>query len=249
MSRPQARADLQTPRDAPTSPAPDAPDIVAPEVREFLLADGAGKSIRAYKKDQNIFTQGESAHGIFYIQRGKIKLTATSEQHKNAVVGILTEGQFFGERCLASNSTRATTAVAMEDCVLTSIDKTTMRGALCNDPAFSDTFLTYLLTRNSRIEDDLIDLLFNSSEKRLARLLLLLANFGQEGRPPIIDVNLSQDTLAKIIGTTRSRVSFFMNRFRKLGYISYVSYSSTIKVHSSLLDAVLREKPVIRQDD
>jgi CRP/FNR family transcriptional regulator, cyclic AMP receptor protein len=248
MSRPRPKAGLQTPHDAPTPLAPDAPDISAPKVQEFLLADGVGKSIRAYKKDQNIFIQGEIAHGVFYIQRGKVKLSATSEQGKNAVVGILTERQFFGERCLASHAARAMTATAMEDCVLTSIDKTIMRAALRDDLAFSDAFLTYLLTRNIRIEDDLIDLLFNSSEKRLARLLLLLANFGQEGRSPITDVNLSQDTLAKIIGTTRSRVSFFMNRFRRSGYVSYVSFSSTIKVHSSLLDAVLHEKRASRQD-
>jgi CRP/FNR family transcriptional regulator, cyclic AMP receptor protein len=221
-------------------------DASAFDELEFLSSDGEGKSVQAYRKNQSIFVQGESAAAVFYIQRGKVKLSATSVQGKDAVVGILLAGQFFGESCLNGHQNRVTSATAMEDCVLTAIDKMTMRAALQHELKLSDTFVTYLLTRISRVEDDLIDQLFNSSEKRLARLLLLLANYGQEGRPPTIDVTLSQETLAEMIGTTRSRVSSFMNKFRKLGYVSYVSFSANIKVHSSLLDSVLRDKPAIK---
>jgi len=212
----------------------------------FLARVGHGKTISEYKKNQNIFSQGEVAEAVFYIQRGRVKLTVLSEQGKEAVVGILEAGQFFGEGCLNGHPLRIATTTALEDCVITSISKSAMIAALQGEPAFSEMFMTYLLTRNSRVEEDLIDQLFNSSEKRLARLLLILAHFGKEGRPQPIAVELSQETLAEMIGTTRSRVSFFMNKFRKLGFISY---NGKIEVHNSLLNAVLNDKPHIQRDE
>jgi CRP/FNR family cyclic AMP-dependent transcriptional regulator len=170
-----------------------------------------------------------------------------SEHGKEAVVGIFAAGQFFGESCLDGAELRTATSQAMEECLITSITRTAMLAALGNEPKFSEFFMAYLLSRNSRIEDDLIDQLFNSSERRLARLLLLLANFGQEGGGAApVAITLSQETLAEMIGTTRSRVSFFMNKFRKMGF---VSYNGKIEVHSSLLDAVLRDKPQIQEDE
>lgn len=212
----------------------------------FLAKVGAGKSISKYSKDQNVFAQGDAADTVFYIQKGKVKLTVLSDQGKEAVVGILGPGQFFGEGCLNGHPLRIATTTAMEDCLITSISKMAMITTLDSEPKFSHLFMTYLLTRNSRIEEDLIDQLFNSSEKRLARLLLLLANFGKEGSPQPIGANISQETLAEMIGTTRSRVSFFMNKFRKLGFISY---NGKIEVHSSLLNAVLHDKPEIERTD
>jgi CRP/FNR family cyclic AMP-dependent transcriptional regulator len=197
-------------------------------------------------KNQEIFTQGEIAESVFYIQKGKVKITVLSEHGKEAVVGILTHGQFFGEACLDGARLRTATSHAMEECLITSITKAAMLATLHAQPKFSAFFVAYLLARNSRIEDDLIDQLFNSSERRLARLLLLLANFGKEGGAPPVSVTLSQETLAEMIGTTRSRVSFFMNKFRKKGFISY---NGKIEVHSSLLDAVLRDKPQINEDE
>ena len=213
--------------------------------KDFLARVGHGKTITEYKKNQNIFCQGEVAEAVFYIQKGRVKLTVLSEQGKEAVVGILEAGQFFGESCLNGHPLRISTTTALEDCVITSISKTAMIATLHDEPAFSEMFITYLLTRNSRVEEDLIDQLFNSSEKRLARLLLILAHFGKEGRPQPIAVELSQETLAEMIGTTRSRVSFFMNKFRKLGFISY---NGKIEVHNSLLNAVLNDKPLIERD-
>lgn len=168
-----------------------------------------------------------------------------SDQGKEAVVGILEPGQFFGEGCMNGHSLRIATSTATEESLITSISKSAMIAVLHDEPKFSELFVAYLLTRNSRVEDDLIDQLFNSSEKRLARLLLLLAKFGKEGSPTPISPNISQETLAEMIGTTRSRVSFFMNKFRKLGLISY---NGKIEVHNSLLDAVLREKPQLQRD-
>jgi CRP-like cAMP-binding protein len=214
--------------------------------KAFLSQAEAGKTIEKYGKNQEIFTQGAVADSVFYIQKGKVKITVLSEQGKEAVVGILTQGQFFGEACLDGAPLRTATSHAMEDCLITSITKPAMLAALDAQPKFSAFFVSYLLSRNSRIEDDLIDQLFNSSERRLARLLLLLANFGKEGGAPPVAVTLSQETLAEMIGTTRSRVSFFMNKFRKKGFISY---NGKIEVHSSLLDAVLRDKPQIEEDE
>jgi CRP-like cAMP-binding protein len=211
----------------------------------FLGRVEPGRATEKYEKNQKIFSQGDLADTIFFIHKGKVKITVLSEHGKEAVVGLFAERQFFGEACLEGVAVRTTTSHAIEDCLITSITKPAMLAALGSEPKFSAFFIGYLLSRNSRIEDDLIDQLFNSSERRLARLLLLLANFGQDGGQPIA-INLSQETLAEMIGTTRSRVSFFMNQFRKKGYIDY---NGKIEVHRSLLDAVLRDKPQIREDE
>jgi CRP-like cAMP-binding protein len=214
--------------------------------RAFLGRTGLGKAIERYAKNQKIYSQGDVADAVFFIQKGKVKMTVLSEHGKEAVVGIFADGQFFGEGCLDRAELRTATSQAMEECLITSITKPEMLAALAREPRFSEFFIAYLLSRNSRIEDDLIDQLFNSSERRLARLLLLLANFGEESGAQPIPITLSQETLAEMIGTTRSRVSFFMNKFRKKGFIDY---NGKIEVHRSLLDAVLREKPQIDEDD
>jgi CRP/FNR family cyclic AMP-dependent transcriptional regulator len=206
---------------------------------------GEGKSILKFQKGQNVFVQGDRADAVFYIQKGRIKLTVLSDQGKEAAVGILGPGQFFGEGCLNGHKQRISTTTAMENCVITAITKTAMIATLHDEPQFAEMFMAYLLTRNRRIEEDLIDQLFNSSERRLARLLLLLANFGKEGGPQPINPTIGQETLADMIGTTRSRVSFFMNKFRKLGLIDYNGH---IEVHNSLLSAVLHEKPQLKQN-
>jgi CRP-like cAMP-binding protein len=212
----------------------------------FLAKVGEGKAILKFDKNQAVFSQGDAADTVFYIQKGRIKVLVVSEQGKEAVVGIMESGQFFGEGCLNGHPLRISTTVAMEQCVITSITKSAMLVALKDEPKFSELFMAYLLSRNSRVEEDLIDQLFNSSEKRLARLLLLLANFGKDGATQPITAQVSQETLAEMIGTTRSRVSFFMNKFRKLGFITY---NGKIEVHSSLLTAVLYDKPEIVRDD
>ena len=211
----------------------------------FLAKVGEGKTICKYGKDQIVFSQGQVADSVFYIQQGKVKLTVVSEQGKEAVVAILGPGQFFGEGCLNGHPLRIATTRALDEPVITRIEKATMIATIHDEPEFSELFMSYLLTRNSRIEEDLIDQLFNSSEKRLARLLLLLANFGKEGRPEPIVGTFSQETLA-MIGTTRSRVSFFMNKFRKLGFIEY---NGKIEVHNSLLNVILYDKPEINTRD
>ncbi|QDW39110.1 Crp/Fnr family transcriptional regulator [Bradyrhizobium sp. KBS0727] len=213
--------------------------------KTFLAIVGEGKTILEFRKDEVVFAQGDAADAVFYIQKGRVKVVVISEQGKEAVVGIFGPGQFFGEGCMNGHSVRIATTTAMEDCLVTAIKKTAMLAVLHEQPKFSEVFIAYLLTRNSRIEEDLIDQLFNSSEKRLARLLLLLANFGKEGSPQPITPNISQETLAEMIGTTRSRVSFFMNKFRKLGFISY---NGKIEVNSSLLNAVLYDKPEIKSE-
>jgi CRP/FNR family transcriptional regulator, cyclic AMP receptor protein len=212
----------------------------------FLAKVGAGKTILEFHKNQSIFTQGDIADTVLYIQKGRVKLTVMSEHGKEAVVAILEPGQFFGEGCLKGHPLRLAATTAMEECLITSITKEAMIALLHAEPNFSELFMSYLLARNSRIEEDLVDQLFNSSEKRLARLLLLLAHFGKEGRPQPINPSVSQETLAEMIGTTRSRVSYFMNKFRKLGLISY---NGKIEVHSSLLSAVLHDKPEIKRDE
>jgi CRP/FNR family cyclic AMP-dependent transcriptional regulator len=214
--------------------------------RAFLGRVGLGKTVDRYAKNQKIFSQGDVADTVLFIQKGKVKITVLSEHGKEAVVGIVAEGQFFGEACLLGVELRTATSQAMEECQITSITRSAMLAALASEPKFSAFFIAYLLSRNNRIEDDLIDQLFNSSERRLARLLLLLANFGQEGNAAPIAITLSQETLAEMIGTTRSRVSFFMNKFRKKGFIDY---NGKIEVHRSLLDAVLHEKPHIDEDE
>ena len=211
----------------------------------FLAKVGDGKTVLTFHKNETVFSQGDAADTVFYIQKGRVKVVVLSEQGKEAVVGIFEPEQFFGEGCLNGHPLRISTTTALEDCVITAIAKTAMLAALHDEPKFSELFMSYLLTRNSRIEEDLIDQLFNSSEKRLARLLLLLANFGKDGSLQPIKVHVSQETLAEMIGTTRSRVSFFMNKFRKLGLISY---NGQIEVHNSLLNAVLHDKPQIRSD-
>ena len=215
--------------------------------KALLAKVGAGKNILQFHNNQNVLAQGEVADTIFYIQKGRVKLTVLSEHGKEAVVGILEPGQFFGEGCLNGHPLRIATTTAMEECVINSVTKQAMITLLHEEPNFSELFMAYLLTRNSRIEEDLIDQLFNSSEKRLARLLLLLAHFGKEGGPQPLNPNISQETLAEMIGTTRSRVSFFMNKFRKLGLISY--NEKNIEVHNSLLSVVLHEKAEIIRDE
>ena len=214
--------------------------------QKFLAIVGTGKAIAKYRKDQIIFSQGDAADTVFYIQKGRVKVVVVSGHGKEAVIGILEAGQFFGEGCLNGHALRVATTTALEECLITAITKPAMIAALHDEPKFSELFVAYLLTRTSRVEEDLIDQLFNSSEKRLARLLLLLANFGKEGVPTPISPNISQETLAEMIGTTRSRVSFFMNKFRKLGLISY---NGKIEVHRSLLNAVLYEKPHLERDE
>jgi CRP/FNR family transcriptional regulator, cyclic AMP receptor protein len=215
---------------------------------KFLAKVGDGKLISTYHRDQVIFSQGKVANAVFYIQKGSVKLTVISKQGKEAVVGILAPGHFFGEGCLNGHPLRIATARTVDDdCVITRIEKATMLATIQKEPGFSELFMSYLLTRNGRIEEDLIDQLFNSSEKRLARLLLLLAKFGKEGKPEPIVGKFSQEILAEIIGATRSRVSHFMNKFRDLGFVNYDG--STIEVHSALLSVLLNDKPHIRRDE
>jgi CRP/FNR family cyclic AMP-dependent transcriptional regulator len=212
----------------------------------FLAKVGDGKTISKYHKNQVVFSQGHEADAVYYVQKGKIKLTVVSERGKEAVVGILGPDHFFGEGCMNGHPLRVTTAMAIEQSLITRIPKAAMIATLHDEPKFSELFMADLLSRNSRIEEDLIDQLFNSSEKRLARVLLLLANFGQEATVEPIIGNFSQETLAEMIGTTRSRVSFFMNKFRKLGYIKY---NGKLEINNSLLNIVLYDKPEIRKHD
>jgi CRP-like cAMP-binding protein len=205
----------------------------------FLAKFGAGKSSQEYQGDESVFSQGDAADAVFYIQNGKVKLTAVSERGKEAVVAILPEASFFGEGCLAGQPLRMATATAVQCATVVRVEKSVMIGLLHKDPEFAESFFAYVLSRNIRMEADLVDHLFNSSEKRLARLLLLLANFGQESKPIPLIAKMSQETLAEMIGTTRSRVSFFMNRFRDLGFIDY--NDSGMHVHSSLVSVVLHD--------
>jgi CRP/FNR family cyclic AMP-dependent transcriptional regulator len=208
--------------------------------KQFLATIGEGRKVVAFPERQTIFTQGDAADAVFYIQEGKVRLTVVSKIGKEATLGILSEGAFFGEGGLAGQPLRMGSATAMTDCELLQIDKKAMMLALHREHTFSDMFVAYLLTRNIRYEEDLVDQLFNSSEKRLARILLLLAHFGKEGVPETVIPKMSQEALAEMIGTTRSRVSFFMNRFRKLGFIDYHA-GDELQVHSSLLNIVLHD--------
>jgi CRP/FNR family cyclic AMP-dependent transcriptional regulator len=207
--------------------------------KRFLATIGEGRKVVAVPRKKSIFTQGDAADAVFYIQEGKVQLTVVSTIGKEATLGILNEGDFFGEGGMAGQSLRMGSATAMTDCELLRIDKKAMMLALHREHSFSDLFVAYLLARNIRYEEDLVDQLFNSSEKRLARLLLLLAHFGKEGVPETVIPKISQETLAEMIGTTRSRVSFFMNRFRKLGFLDYGD--TGLQVHSSLLNVVLHD--------
>ena len=207
-------------------------------LQTFLSQIGSGKTNLTSPKQRILFSQGEEAEAVFYIQAGKVKLSVVSQQGKEAVIAMLEPGAFFGEGCLAGQQVYMATATAEEDSTLIRIDKQTMIRVLHDNPDFSALFMEYLLTRNIRIQEDLVDQLFNSSEKRLARLLLLMAHFGKEGKPEAVIAKISQETLAEMIGTTRSRVSFFLNKFRKLGFIDY---NGGLHVHSSLLNVVLHD--------
>jgi len=211
----------------------------------FLAKAGGGRTISTYVKDQVIFSQGESADAVFYIQTGQVKVAVVSEHGKEAVVAVLGPDEFCGEGALAGQPRRMATASAMTDCHVMRVEKTAIVRVLHEEPTFAEMFLAHLLARTMRVEEDLVDQLFNSSEKRLARTLLLLANFGKESQPERILAKISQETLAEMVGTTRSRVSQFMNKFRRLGLITY---NGSIEVHSSLLNVVLHEQPHIERN-
>jgi CRP-like cAMP-binding protein len=214
------------------------------DAKAFLARVGKGRSVGKYAPAQVVFSQGDAADAVFYIQKGKVKITVVSEQGKEAVVTLLGPKEFFGEGSLAGQSKRISTAKAMLDSVISRIEKSTILQLIHEEPAFSEVFIAHLLGRAVRVEADLIDQLFNSGEKRLARLLLLLANFGKDSDPEPMIAKISQETLAQMIGTTRARVSYFMNKFRKLGFISY---NGGIEVHPSLLNAVLHDQPHIER--
>jgi CRP/FNR family transcriptional regulator, cyclic AMP receptor protein len=210
----------------------------------FLATVDGGRTLSYYQKGEVIFSQGKPADSVFYIQKGKVKITVVSQQGKEAVVAVLGPEEFCGEGCLAGQPRRMATAAAMTECDIMQVQKADIIRVLHEEPAFSEMFVSHLLARTIRVEADLVDQLFNSSEKRLARALLLLANFGKEGRPELVTAKISQETLAEMIGTTRSRVSFFMNKFRKLGLIDYNGH---LEIHSSLLNVVLHDDPHINR--
>ena len=208
--------------------------------KTFLSKVGRGKTIVNFEKNATIFSQGDAADAVFYVQDGKVKLTVVSQQGKEAVIAILDRASFFGEACLAGERLRMATATALQEATILRIEKQAMIDVLHKEAAFSELFMGYLLSRNIRIQEDLVDQLFNSSEKRLARILLLLANFGKDKQPEDAIAKISQETLAEMVGTTRSRVSFFLNKFRRLGFIEY---NGGLRVHSSLLNVVLHDSP------
>jgi CRP/FNR family cyclic AMP-dependent transcriptional regulator len=208
--------------------------------KAFLSTIDGGRKIAAFAKKRPIFVQGDPSDAVFYIQSGKVKLTVVAKNGKEAAIGILTEGDFFGEGCLTGQPLRMCSASAMTDCSVMRINKNSMTKVIHREHTFSDMFVAYLLTRNIRYEEDLVDQLFNSSEKRLARVLLSLAHFGKDGKPEVVIPTISQQTLSEMVGTTRSRVNFFMNRFRKLGFIEYRG-NDALQVHSSLLNIVLHD--------
>jgi len=213
--------------------------VVTPfDPASFLETVAKGRIISTHPKKQVIFAQGDAADTVFYIKAGKVKVTVVSKEGKEAIVAILGVDQFLGEGCLIGQPKRLATASAMTECVTMRVDKTEIQRVLHDEPTFSQMFVSHILTRNARVEEDLVDQLFNSTEKRLARVLLLMANFGKEGRPEPVIAQISQETLAEMVGTTRSRVSHFMNKFRKLGFIDYNGH---LEVHSSLLSVVLQD--------
>lgn len=216
------------------------------DVEVFLNTVDGGRSVSKYLKDQKVYSQGDPADSVLYIQDGKVKVCVISEQGKEAIIALHEKGNFFGEGCLNGHLRRTATVITVTKCVIMRLEKAAIQRVLHDQPQFSERFISYLLSRNSRIEEDLIDQLFNSSEKRLARVLLLMANFGKEGRPERVITKISQETLAEMIGTTRSRVSFFMNKFRKLGF---VKYNGELEVHNSLLNVVLHDNPHLRKRD
>jgi len=207
-------------------------------LKVFLSKSNRGRSTAEHKTNDRIFAQGDIANTIFYIKEGRVKITVLSKQGKEAVVAILKDGDFFGEGCLAGQQVRMATAVAMTKCSVMKVEKGVAVALLHEEPSFADLFMSHLLSRNIKIEEDLVDQLFNSSEKRLARVLLLLANFGKEGAPQKVIPKISQETLAEIVGTTRPRINFFMNRFRKLGFLKY---NGELEIHSSLLNVILHD--------
>jgi CRP-like cAMP-binding protein len=208
------------------------------DLKAFLTQAGSGRTSTQYRAGVSIFAQGDTADAIFYVQEGKVKINVVSKQGKEAVIALLKDGDFFGEGCLAGQQVRMAAAAAISDCSVMKINKAVVQKMLHEEPTFADLFLSHLLTRNIKFEEDLVDQLFNSSEKRLARVLLILANFGTEGVPQTLIPKISQETLAGIVGTTRSRINFFMNRFRKLGFIEY---NGGLKIHSSLINVVLHD--------
>jgi CRP/FNR family cyclic AMP-dependent transcriptional regulator len=214
------------------------PAAIAFDPKVFLATVGKGRSISAYSKGDVVFAQADPADAVFYIRKGKVKVSVTSAQGKEAVVGILGTGDFLGEGCMLGQPLRLARATALVDSALMRLEKPSMVRMVQSEPKLAAVFTAHLLARNSRVEEDLVDQLFNSSEKRLARTLLLLANFGKDGTPEEVDLKVSQETLAEMIGTTRSRVSFFMNKFRKLGFIDY---NGSLRVHGSLVSVVLRD--------
>jgi CRP/FNR family transcriptional regulator, cyclic AMP receptor protein len=216
------------------------------DVSEFLSKMDGGRTLQTFSKNQNVYEQGDQADAVFYIQEGKVKVCVMSDRRKEAVVALHGAGDFFGEGCLTGLPLRLATVSAMTDCVIMRIDKAAMVSTLRDEPKLSEVFMAYILNRNARVEEDLVDQLFNSSEKRLARVLLLMANFGKEGKPEPVIPKISQETLAEIVGTTRARVSTFMNKFRELGFISYNGH---LEVHNSLLNVILHDKPQIRRGD
>ena len=215
--------------------------------KSFLTRVGDGRRVGKYSKGRIVFSQGDASDAVFYVQEGQVRITVVSEQGKEAVVAILGTDDFFGEGCLAGQAQRISTAMAISDATIARLERSAIVKLIHDEPAFSEMFIAHLLSRTIRVEADLVDQLFNSSEKRLARMLLLLANFGKESPPEPVIAKISQETLAEMIGTTRSRVSFFMNKFRELGFIAYNgSIEGGIEVHSSLLNAVLHDRPQIK---
>lgn len=216
-------------------------------VKSFLHTVGGGRTIKSYRKNEMVFSQGDPADAVFYLQEGRVKVCVTSDLGKEAVVALHRKEDFFGEGCLTGQSLRLSTVTTMTECVIMRLEKEAIVRALRDEPKFSELFMAYILARNARVEEDLVDQLFNSSEKRLARVLLLMANFGKEGKPEKVIAKISQETLAEIVGTTRSRVSTFMNKFRSLGFIKY---NGDLEVHNSLLNVILHDKPELgRRDD
>ncbi len=207
-------------------------------VNAFLTTVGGGSTVTTYRKNRKVFSQGDPADAVFYIQDGKVRVCVVSELGKEAVVALHGQGDFFGEGCLSGQPLRLATVIAMSDCVITRLDKAAIIRALHDEPEFSEMFMAHLLARNAQVEEELVNQLFNSSEKRLARVLLLMAQFGKEGTPDRVIAKISQKTLAEIVGTTRPRVSSFMNKFRKLGFIKY---NGELEVHNSLLNVLLHD--------
>jgi CRP/FNR family cyclic AMP-dependent transcriptional regulator len=213
-------------------------------VEKFLTTVNGGKRLATYRRNQKVFNQGDPADSVFYVQQGKVKVCVVSPRGKEAVVAVHGKGDFFGEGCLIGQPVRLATAMAMAESTVLRLDKKAMVDVIRDEPKFSETFMSFLLTRNARVEEDLVDQLFNSSEKRLARTLLLMANFGKEGKPEPIIPKVSQETLAEMVGTTRSRINHFMNKFRQLGFIEY---NGDMKVNYSLMNMILHESPEIKR--